>query len=190
MTRWTAALLAALVLVALGLVGGLVVLVGLAKPANAAAPNYAVATVGGLQYQAMDGRQLDPAGPVDAAILRGVPAAELRTPPGQTLYGAFLSVSNDTPRPLRAASRVELTDESNRVYQPLPLPAGNPYAYTPRTIPPDATLPVFGTPAADNLAAEGYLVLFRVPTASVNAGGLELVIHDPAHPAQTDTLFA
>ena len=190
MTKWTAALLAPLVLVALALVAGMLVLLGLAKPTNAAAPNYAVVTVGGLQYQAMNGRQLDPAGPIDAAILRGLPAAERRTPPGQMLYGVFLSVSNGTPRPLRSANRIELLDESNRVYQPLPLAAGDPYAYTPRLVPAGATIPVFGSPAADNLAAEGYLVLFRVPTASFNAGGLEIVIHDPAHPAQTETLFA
>jgi hypothetical protein len=166
------------------MVAGLALLLGIAKPVSAAAPSYGVVPLGGLQYEAMLGRSIDPADPVDAAIIRGLPAGERRSRPGEVLYGAFIAVANDSPRWLPAASRIELEDAGNHVYRPLRLPAGNPYAYySPRSIPPRTRVPGYGSPADDNLAATGYLLLFRIPESVERTGTLELVIHDPGRPA-------
>jgi hypothetical protein len=185
----SALMLVALACCAAALVAGLALMLGFAKTVSADAPDYRVVALGGLQYEAMLGRPIDPANAVDAAIIRGLPAGERRSRPGEILYGAFIAVANDSPRRRQAASRIELEDDANHLYPPLRLPAGNAYAYhSPRSIPPMTRVPGYGTPADDNLAATGYLLLFRIPTSVERAGILELVIHDPDRPAETASL--
>jgi hypothetical protein len=72
--------------VALCLVGGLALTLALAKPTTENPPDYQVVGVGGLDYQLMLGRLLDPSHPVDAAILRGVLELVVHDParPAQT----------------------------------------------------------------------------------------------------------
>ena len=171
--------------VALCLVGGLVIVLALAKPTSATPPDYEVVSIGGLDYQLMQGRPLDPARPVDAAIVRGLPASERRVAPGQTLFGAFISITNSTAAPLPSARDIELRDDAGNVYRPLPLPPGNPYAYRPQTVPPRTQIPPPGSQPATDLAATGCLLLYRIPAESFNGGVLELVVHDPAHPGRT-----
>jgi hypothetical protein len=166
-------------------VAGMGLLLAIAKPTHAGSPDSSVVPLGGLQYEAMLGRPIDVKDSVDRQIVGRLPAEERRTKPGEMLFGAFVAVSNDSPRPLRAASRIELEDNYNRFYRALRLPPGNPYAYTPRSIPPHTRLPGADNPVAQNLAATGYLLLFRVPTSVFQTGVLELVIHDPGHPDRT-----
>lgn len=170
------------------LIGGVAITLAVAKPGNAGAPDYRVVSIGGLQYESMLGRPIDPANPVDAAIVRGLPAGERGVRPGEMLFGAFIAVSNDSPKRLPAATSVELRGDSQHVYRPLQLPASNAYAYAPRSIPPNTRVPGVGTAADDNLAATGYLLLFRVPAYYAREGQLELVIHEPGHPSSTASL--
>lgn len=155
----------------------------------AAAPDYRVVKVGGLEYEAMQGRPIRPADAVDRKIVEGLRAGDRQIPRGALLFGAFISVTNHSSRALPTADRIELRDDRGHVYHPVRLPAHNPYAYSPRLIGPRIRVPGLGTPADDNLAATGLLVLFRIPAFQYKDGVLELVIHDPLHPADTASLI-
>jgi hypothetical protein len=147
------------------------------KPTAAASPDYRTVSTGGLDYEAMLGRPLDLQDSVDQNIVAGLPARERRVPDGDLLFGAFVAVTNPALRSVPSADLIELRDESGHVYRPLRLPAGNPYAYSPRAIPPHTRIPQSGTVADDNLAATGLLLLYRIPSGAYENGVLELVIH-------------
>jgi hypothetical protein len=171
------------------LFAGVIVLFATQHRVAAAAPSHRVVGVGGIQYEAMLGRPLDPKNPVDREILAGLPARERHVASGQMLFGAFISAANDSSSPLRTAGRIELRDEAGHVYRPLRLPSTNPYAYSQRRLRPQTRIPAVGSVADANLAATGRLVLFRIP-AEVYTGSqaLELVIHDPSAPGATASL--
>jgi hypothetical protein len=155
-----------------------------------AAADYRVTTIGGIEYEAMSGRPINPASSVDRAIIAGLPARDRLLHHGQMLFGAFVAFTNASTRPLRSADRIELRDDGGHLYEALPLPATNPYAYSPRSVGPQTRIPAEGSPADNNLAATGRLVLFRIPaSAYTNGGTLELVIHDPLHPDQMASLI-
>jgi hypothetical protein len=154
-----------------------------------AAPAYRTVRVGGLEYESMLGRPLDPANRIDKQILAGLPRRDRNLPRSQELFGAFISVANQSPRALPSADRLELRDLHGRVYRPLSLPAANPYAYSPRLIHPRTRIPALGSPADDNLAATGRMVLFRIPAWQYRNGRLELVIHDPLRPTMSQSLI-
>jgi hypothetical protein len=166
------------------LVGVLLALLFIAKPTIGTPPDNRVVAVGGLQYEAMLGRPISPNQWLDAPMVAGLPAGDRRARPGQMLFGAFIGVTNDSPRSLPAARDIELRDEAGHVYRPLRLSTSNPYAYVPRPVPPKTRIPGVGTPADDNLAATGKLLLFRIPADSYEDGVLELVIHDARNPQQ------
>jgi hypothetical protein len=173
---------------AAALLAALGVLLATEKRVAAAAPDYRVVRTGGLEYEAMLGRPIHPGNAIDRKIVEGLPARDRRPARGAMLFGAFISVTNESSRALPTADHIELRDERGHVYHPLPLPASNPYAYSPRLIHPRTRIPGPGTPADDNLAATGRLLLFRIPAFQYNDGVLELVIHDPLHPAHTESL--
>jgi hypothetical protein len=184
--RW---ILLPLILSAAALLAALGVLLATEKRVAAAAPDYRVASSGGLEYEAMLGRPIHPGNPVDRKIVDGLGADDRRPPRGELLFGAFISVTNDSPRAQRTADRIELRDDRGRVYHPLRLPASNRYAYRPRLIQARTRIPGRGTPADDNLAATGLLLLFRIPAFQYDNGALELVIHDPLDPSRTASLL-
>jgi hypothetical protein len=160
------------------------------KQVAGAAPDYRVAAVGGMHYEAMDGRPLDPANATDRKIIAGLPAADVKLRHGEMLFGAFISFTNSSSQTLRSASLIELRHDSGPVDQPLPLPQSNPYAYSARLVRPHSRIPGAGSPAADNLAAGGRLLVFRIRASEYNnSGTFELVIHDPLHPDRTASLF-
>jgi hypothetical protein len=159
------------------------------KRVAAAAPDYRVAAIGGLEYEAMDGRPINLDNAVDRQLVAGLPARDRHLPHGQMLFGAFIAFTNASTRPLRSADRIELRDDGGHVYRSLGLPASNPYAYSPRLVRPGTRIPAQGSPADDNLAAMGRLILFRIPTRRYSDGGtLELVIHQPHQPGRTASL--
>jgi hypothetical protein len=147
------------------------------SPAHAAPPNYTRAAIGDLDYGAVLGRPVHPGNSVDATITRGLPARLRHLPRGQILYGAFITVTNPSGRPLRSATRVDLRDDDGATYRAIRLPAANRFAYRPSTVAPGATLPRDDA-AADDLAAGGRMLLYRVPAARYRDGAVfELVVH-------------
>ena len=156
---------------------------------NPTAPDFRVVRIGGVEYEAMQGRPLDPADPVGAKIVAGLPAGDRRMAAGETLFGAFIGITNDSSVRLRTADRIELRDQDGHVYRPLALPLTNPYAYSPRLLRPGVRIPALGSPADDNLAATGRLLVFRIPSRVSEGDALELVIHDPSRPDATASLI-
>jgi hypothetical protein len=149
---------------------------------TAAAPDYRVVAVGGMEYEAMEGRPIDLSTPTDRQIAAGLPAHDRRLRRGQMLFGAFVAITNASTRPLRSAARIELRDDGGHVYTALPLPRTNPYAYSPRLIRPGTRIPAFGSPADTDLAASGQVLLFRIPAREYRNGDVfELVIHQSPH---------
>ena len=171
---------------ALPLVLGL--LVAVAKPQAPTPVDYSAATVGGLRYVATTDRPIHASDAVDARIVKGLPAGERRAGRENLLLGVFVTVANDSRRPRPSAARIDLRDEAMHVYRPLRLPAANRYAYRPGMLAPGARVPRNGTPAADNLAAGGRLLLYRVPAWRYRSGALELVVHDPLHAGAVRTV--
>lgn len=154
-----------------------------------AASSYRIAHVGGLEYEAMLGRPVRPANAVDKSIVAGLPARQGHLARGEMLFGAFISVTNTSPRALPSARQIDLRDSGGHVYHPLALPASNGYAYSPRLIHPRTRIPAYGTEADDNLAATGQMLLFEIPTWQYDNGTLELLIHDPSDPTETASLI-
>jgi hypothetical protein len=160
------------------------------KAAANASPDYRVAAIGGMEYEAMNGRPIDPANSVDRGIIAGLPARDRQLHNGEMLFGAFIAFTNASTRPLRSADSIQLRDDGGHLYDSLALPATNPYAYSARRIRPGTRIPAQGSPAADNLAAMGQLVLFRIPAGKYTGGGtLELVIHQPLAAGTTASLI-
>jgi hypothetical protein len=172
------ALCTAALLAALGL------LLAVEHPQAAAAPDYRTVNVGGLEYESMLSRNVDPAGKADARIAGGVPVRH-----GTALFGAFISVTNDSSRALPMADRIELRDLSGHVYRPIRLPAANRYAYRAHLLHARTRIPRFGTPADDNLSTNGLMLLYRIPAWQSRNGQFELLIHNPRDPASTASLI-
>ena len=164
------------------LLGVAALLTAEAKPATPVRPDYSTGTIAGVRYEAVLGRRIDPSNPVDARILRGASAKDRRLPAGRVLFGAFVSLTNPSHRALPTAARIDLRDDAQHVYRPLRLPATNRYAYRAGRLEPGVGDPRAGTPAADDLAAEGRLLLFRVPAWEYRNGVFELLVHDPRQP--------
>lgn len=156
---------------------------------NPKAPDFRVVRIGGVEYEAMLGRPLHPGNPIDAAIVAGLSRRDRRVAAGEMLFGAFIATANDSSTALTTADRIELRDQYNHVYRPLALSATNPYAYTQRRLRPGVRVPAVGSPADDNLAATGRLLVFRIPAQAYESEALELVIHDPSQPADTASLI-
>ena len=181
-TRWLVPVLA-LCAVAFVAGFGLLQLLGVETSKAAVPLDDSYDTVGGVQYHAVQGRQIDPTNPVDAPIVKGLPAKELHPGKGHVLYGVFVTRANMADAALPSASRIDLRDSADHLHRPLRLSAENPYTYLPAKLAAGELLPpAIGTPAADNLAAGGQLLLYRVPTWQVRNGSFQLVIHDPLHP--------
>ena len=136
--------------------------------------------LGGLTYQAPEARPLDPGNPVDAEILRGVPAVRRPLPSGDEWYGVFLTASNPSSRLLPSARQFGLVDVDGHRFPEERGLGHSPYAYRPQAVAAGATYPPDSSAAARNLTAQGGLLLFRVPRTSVDYGALELRISDQA----------
>jgi hypothetical protein len=145
-------------------------------------------TVGGLHYHVDNAWILDPSRSVDGPLAKGLRSADTRARGHRLLYAVFVGVTNQTGSRLPMATDFALRDTRNREYSPLPLGHENAYAYRPRVMAPRTHRPAPWTAAGRNLSAEGSMLVFRIPRRSYNDGPLELVVHDPVHPASVRTI--
>jgi hypothetical protein len=157
------------------------------RPSVSPEPDTTSATVGGLHYSINNAWVLDPRRGVQAGLVKGLPASG-RGAGRRLLYGVFVGVTNETGRRLQMASDIELRDTQNREYAPVPLGRDNAFAYRAGVMAPKTHRPAPSTPAGRYLDADGLLLAFRVPREAYESGPLELVVHDPQHPASVSMI--
>jgi hypothetical protein len=138
-------------------------------------------SVGGVSYTAKNTYALGSSVPRRERQALSLPKDLGRAPSGDIWLATFVTAANESLRPLPAARRFALQDADGHVYAPVSLRGGAPLAYAATTIPAGQQVPLPDTPAAENVAGDGYMLLFRIPRASYQ-GPLSLRVFDPTHP--------
>jgi hypothetical protein len=144
--------------------------------------------LGDLRYQVQISRQLNPRDVEDRAYLTGVTRDQARLKPGESWFGVFLRVENNTKTTKESAVDFELEDTSEAIYRPVPISPTNPFAYVGGPVARRSTLPAPGSVAQLNESVGGALVLFKVKTESFANRPLELKILGPTVPQDVATL--
>ncbi len=140
-----------------------VVLAGCGGPGNQGAQSGTTVHQNGIAYSVQYSRELNPETPDDRVYLGGLAASKSLEPPGTTLLGVFLQAQNDAATPRRAVPAPLLADAFGQSWQPLRLPAGDPYGYRGGTLQPGGQLPGPDSVAAEG-ATTGLALVYRVPT--------------------------
>jgi hypothetical protein len=140
--------------------------------------------VGPLIYEVQVSRELNPYNPEDAAYLQGVSPEERKLEPGEEWFAVFLQVYNTRKLPFQAASSVTITDTQNNSFTPLELGEANEFAYRGGMVPSNGQLPQPGT-IADDDPAQGQLLLYKIPLASLDNRPWELKIVSPENLAES-----
>jgi hypothetical protein len=169
----TAALLCALALAACG--------GGAKQPTTHGDSEGAYVKAGPLIYQVQLSRELNPFNVEDHEYLQGLPASATETAADELLFGVWLRVQNSTDRVHPAASQFTIVDTLGNRYDPIPLPASNPTAYTPRNIATDKGQPLSPNPqsVAGSGPIQGSMLLFKLNTSVYSNRPLELEITPP-----------
>ena len=131
-----------------------------------------------LHYQVQLSRQLNPGLASDQAYFEGIPAEDRELGADEIWFGVFMLVENREGEPFRAAEDFEIHDTQENVYRPIKLPVQNAWAYQPRAVGPEETLPVPDTGAAER-PPQGALILFKLRRFSFDNRPLELLITAP-----------
>jgi hypothetical protein len=126
-----------------------------------------------LTYQVQISRYLNPDDPEDKSYLLGLPEGTPEPTGEETWFGVFLRVQNETGEPLPAADTFEIVDTQENVFRPIPLdPEQNPFAYQATEVPPNTVYPLADS-AAEQGPVQGSLLLFKIPTESLQNRPLE-----------------
>jgi hypothetical protein len=123
--------------------------------------------LGGVDYNVFITRQLNPRVPPDEAYVTEEAA------PGETLYGVFIQVCNNSEEPRETVSEFVVRDNQENSFEPEELPEENQFAYQPRTLDPEECIPQAGSVAQLGPSA-GSLLLFRLPLENTENRPLEL----------------
>jgi hypothetical protein len=123
--------------------------------------------LGGVDYNVFITRQLNPRVPPDEAYVTEEAA------PGETLYGVFIQVCNNSEEPRQTVSEFTVRDNQENTFEPEELPEENQFAYQPRTLDPEECIPRAGSVAQLGPSA-GSLLLFRLPLENTENRPLEL----------------
>ena len=137
--------------------------------------------VSGLKYQVQVSRQLNPADPEDRDYLAGLPAGNEKLPPGTVWFGVFMRVENEQKNAIQSSQDFTIKDTQANLFKPVPV--DNSVGYRPELVPGGGYIP-----NQEKLAAyagtQGELLLYKIPTASLDDRPLELTIRSPLDPAQ------
>lgn len=144
-------------------------------------PSTSMASVAGVTYAGKNSYSLGTVVTPRERELFDLPPRIGRAPSGDIWLATFITADNPTSRTLPAARRFALQDAAGHDYAPVNLGSGAPLAYAASSVPPGQQLPLPDTPAAENLAGDGYLLLFRIPRASYG-GPLSLRVFNPTRP--------
>jgi hypothetical protein len=123
-----------------------------------------------LSYNVELARFLNPNDIEDAEYLVGQPPTER----GESFFGVFLRIANETEHELPSADRYVITDIRDGRYEPIE--TESPFALDiGATVPPESQLPPPGSSAAAGPAA-GALLLFRVDDTMIDRRPVKLEI--------------
>ncbi len=135
--------------------------------------------VGELKYQVQISRQLNPYDTEDKEYLTAVPVGQRILKPGETWFGVFMRVQNDTELPHPSAREFEIEDTQGEKFRPVPLPLVNGYAYRPNpSVLPSQVLPKPNSTAGFG-STRGSLLLFKLKTSTLALRPLVLKITPP-----------
>jgi hypothetical protein len=133
--------------------------------------------VGPLSYQVQISRQLNPQDTEDRSYLQGVPPVLAGLRRGQTWFGVFIRVANETSDNHIAADNFAIEDTQDNVFKPTPQATANPFVYGGGVIPAGDVLPKSNTVASEGVI-QGSLVLFKLPLTALDNRPLEFVVTD------------
>lgn len=139
--------------------------------------------VGDLQYQVQISRLLNPFDREDRGFLIDLPAGQTLEA-GQQWFAVFMRVNNAGTTPRRAAESYSIHDTQDDVYRPITMGDRNVFAYRGGVVGAEAVLPEPSTPAAES-TIQGSMLLFKVPTKSLENRPLELRIEASSAPGVT-----
>jgi hypothetical protein len=167
-----AALLAALTLVACG---------GTKDPTAHGESEGSYIQAGPLIYQVQMSRELNPRNVEDVEYLEGLPAG---TPPlagDEEWFGVWLRVQNATDESHPSTSDFKIVDTTGEEYEPIELPATNPFSYQSASVESSSGQPVQPDPesGAGSGPIQGSMLLFRLKTSVYANRPLELEITPP-----------
>jgi hypothetical protein len=140
--------------------------------------------VGPLIYEVQLSRQLNPANSEDADYLAGLTTEQRKLEPGQEWFAVFMQVYNQTSKPHPASDGFTITDTQENSYSPIEPGESNPFAYRAGTVQANNQIPLPGT-IADQDAAEGLVLLYKIQIVSLDNRPLELKIANPENPSET-----
>lgn len=129
--------------------------------------------VGELKYQVQISRILNPAISEDASFLEGV---EEELGEGETWFAVFLRVENESSNPVAPAETYELEDQQGAAYEPVEVPASNPFHFSDEPIAPGSYAPAPDSVARQLGSIGGMLLLYRVPYETLDNRPVELII--------------
>jgi hypothetical protein len=145
------------------LTAAVLLIAGCGAPSNRDAPSGTTVVQDGVAYSVQTSRALNPLEADDRAMLGGLARKKGLEPPGTTLLGVFLQAEDDGSLPRRAVDAPQLVDAFGRVFEPLPLPADDPFAYRGRLLGPGEQFPAPESVAAEG-PEEGAVLVYRVPS--------------------------
>jgi hypothetical protein len=182
--KFTLALLALLVVLALSACGDSHTRVTTGTYAGESGANAPYLDVGPLIYEVQLSRELNPFDVGDAIYLDGLSPAERRLAPGQEWFGVFVQVYNNSSTELPAASSLTISDTQGNTYSPIVPGQTNQFAYHAGTVPAKGQLPVPDS-IADSGPTQGALLLYKIQVVSLDNRPLTLKISSPSDPSQT-----
>ena len=136
----------------------------------------------GLDYNVFITRELNIEIPPDDAYFDGPEPKK-----GETLYGVFLQVCNNSEDTRRSVDDFTIKDNQGNEFEPETLPSDNQFAYHGGELLPDHCMPEAGSVAQLGPTA-GLMLLYRLPLANTDYRPLELEIRGEGDNHLTYTL--
>ena len=135
-----------------------------------------------LRYQVQISRVLNPSDPDDRDYLKGLPPGTPQPDRGETWFGVFMRVSNESRETHKPASSFRIVDTVEREYEPIPLDSdANPFAYQANPLAPGKIIPDPNSVSGEG-DIQGSLILFKVDLQSLQNRPLELKIDSTLPP--------
>jgi hypothetical protein len=133
--------------------------------------------VGPLSYQVQISRQLNPDDIEDRTYLQGLPPFQAKLATGQTWFGVFLRVANESKKPHPAANAFTIVDTQDDRYFPVKQSPQNAFTYQGGIVPASGLLAPLDSVASEGVI-QGSLVLFKLPLSALDNRPLEFIVTD------------